>query len=184
PYGLAVIAFAWQGPLQGRFGPYANVTRFATLALLLVFNGYLVLLQRPAIAKAQYPANDPHQLLTTMQAAVGPGDHRVLLEEWQLYYAGRALGWNMFLHSNPVGEQRYTEFLSTMDYVIMREEFGWYNVYNKLEPAGFVFKTSVSFAPPASTVTDVLGIELAVPQVRYPTVHIYEKAQTGTSLTD
>ena len=159
-------------------GRYADFGRHVALALLL-FNTYQVLLKRPAIAVSQHPANDPQQLLAAMEDVIGTGPYRVLLEEWQFYYAGRDLGWHMFLHSNPVDEQQYIEFLSSMDYVIMRAEQGWYGVHDKLEPAGFEFSSALSFAAPASS--RMLGLDVNVPQVFYPTIHIYEKAAVTES---
>lgn len=176
PYGLAAIAFAWPAANGRSMGRYAEFGRYATLAFLLLFNTYQVLLKRPAVAMAQHPANDPQQLLAAMENVIGTGPYRVLLEEWQFYYAGRDLGWHMFLHSNPVDKQQYIEFLSSMDYVIMRAEQGWYGVHDKLEPAGFQFSSAISFATPASSRTRVLGLEVNVPQVYYPTIYIYKKA--------
>jgi hypothetical protein len=182
PYGLAAIGYSFSKDFDGRHSRYANLARNAALIFLISYNSIQVLAIRPVIASAQKPANLPQQFFPELKKAIGPGPYRVLLEEWPVYYAGRELGWHMFLFSSRVSENEYTEFLKTMDYVIIKQEFGWYGTYDNLEPAGFELKSSVQFAIPASTESTWGPFKFDVPQYPYNTLDIYGK-KTDMSAT-
>ena len=93
PYFLAVISYAYVKFKNGGYYRYMNLFLQVLLFLLVGWNTSQVLLINPAIAEAQRPANEPQQFLPALKEAIGPGSYRVLLKEWQAYYAGRALGW-------------------------------------------------------------------------------------------
>ena len=177
PYLLAIIGFTCSNLLNGSYHRYVNFSLQSLLVLLVGWNVSQVLVIRTAIAEAQRPANEPQQLLSALKEAIGPGSYRVLLLEWQAYYAARALGWNMYISSNRLSGEEYIKFMSTMDYVILRDKPMTRATSARLEPAGFELKSSISFASPKKSEIGWWRFKLNVPQRTYPTINIYHKKQ-------
>ena len=46
----------------------------------------------------------------------------MLLEVWEAYYAGRALGWEMYQAGSPVSGAEYLDFVKGMDFAILPRE--------------------------------------------------------------
>jgi hypothetical protein len=177
PYFMAMIAYSCSNPLDGGGYRYAKLSLKVLLVLLVSWNVSQVLVINPAIAEAQRPANTPQQFLPALKEVIGPGPYRVLLTEFPEYYAGRALGWHMYLSNSPVPGKEYTEFLSTMDYIILREKPKTSATSGKLEAAGFKLKSTIHFASPKRSVTGWWSFKLSVPQSVYPAINIYQKEQ-------
>ncbi len=177
PYFLVMISYSCSNISNGGYHRYANLSLQVLIVLLVSWNVSQVLVIRPTIAEAQRPANEPQQFIPALKEAIGPGSHRVLLKEWQPYYAGRALGWEMYLSSNPVSKMEYIKFLSTMDYIILREKPLTNATSGRLEAAGFELMSTISFASPKRAEIGWWRMKLSVPQKVYPTLKIYQKKQ-------
>ena len=63
---------------------------------MLIWSGGLSLGARTIVAERQREARDPDALLRLMREAVGEGPRSVYLNSYELYYAGRDLGWRYF----------------------------------------------------------------------------------------
>jgi hypothetical protein len=122
PYLLVMIAgaatFAWQGSSTG----ITKKILSRILAALLLWNASLVMVIRPitSLMKAQDPPVE--QSFDVLRDSIGAGPHRVLVEEWSVYFAGRELGWKMFRAGAAFTRSDYIEFLETMDYIILLEK--------------------------------------------------------------
>jgi hypothetical protein len=175
PYFIVMIGYSWSKPLEGGYHRYSKIFLQVILVLLVSWNSAQVLVIRPKIAEAQRPANEPQQFMPALEEAIGYGAYRVLLKEWQAYYAGRALGWKMYLSSNPIADEEYIQFLSTMDYIILREKPKTRATSGKLDVAGFELQTTIRFESPVKSETGWWGMKLTVPQKVYPTIKVYQK---------
>jgi hypothetical protein len=75
---------------------------------------------RNIVALTQVEGRNPERILEFAEAVIGEGDHKVLIP-YELYYAGRDLGWkvyNFFGYIQSPSDSDYKKFLSQMDYII------------------------------------------------------------------
>jgi hypothetical protein len=174
PYGFAFVAYAFSGPL-GPVVARARTVLVVLLAGLLSYNAGTVLVARPAEALAVYPANDPGQFQPRFERIIGRGPHRVLLMEWHLYYVARELGWHYYRSNNPIGGQEYTNFIASMDYVILRERPLSQGTISRLHDAGFELEASIPF--PEAPVNSIgwWFFERPIYAEVYPTINVYSK---------
>ncbi len=91
----------------------------AMLALAVSWSAAVSLVARPALALSQREGRAPGKLLEASQAAFGAGPLRVY-PPWELYYAGRALGWAMYRPYGAITEREWTPFLAKVDIGIAR----------------------------------------------------------------
>jgi hypothetical protein len=124
PYFLLAIASScsalWtQSPPR----PGLRMAVSATLVIALTWSGAMTLVARNALALKQRVQRDPHELLKLATSEIGKGDYRVYMGTWQLYYAGRSLGWRQFRtpESNVISPS-LLEHLGSMDFVVFRED--------------------------------------------------------------
>lgn len=176
PYLLAIIggaaAVSWQAS-NLRLGK-AVLTR--ALVLLLAWNSVLVLIIRPVILWHQHPVADPDEIISALEQTVGTGDYRVLLAEWQPYFAGRALGWQMLNGVNPVSVEVYEQFLMTMDFVIVAENPLYQSLSDWMrEDDNFKLIDRLAFAESKTRVLDFKIFTLTVPSRGYKTILVYRK---------
>ena len=107
----------------------------------------------------QHEARSPKQIQTALAGLIGSGPYRVLVTEWDMYYAARALGWknyNLFGRYYR-GHDDFREFIQTMDFVILRDKFSFLKAANpdELEAAGFELLSTISFVQPDSAIIDL-----------------------------
>jgi hypothetical protein len=114
------------------------------LALLLAWNATMVLVLRPLSAWSQRAADPQAVLLENLRAAIGPGAHRVLLEDWSSYYAARQLGWRSYRAGSPVTAERYAEFIATMEYVVVLQRPLYDTTRRLTRAAGFEHQATLT----------------------------------------
>jgi hypothetical protein len=151
PYGLAMVAGACQVLATGRAGWLSRRAMNYLLALLLAWNGTVVLVLRPRSDWPRRAADPQAVLLENLRAAIGPGAHRVLLEDWSSYYAARQLGWRSYRAGSPVSAQRYAEFIATMDYVVVLQRPLYDTTRRLTRAAGFRHQATLTVRSPAGS---------------------------------
>jgi hypothetical protein len=125
PYYLLAISVGAKALLtaQPRKSAAPWVVAFA-FAVMLVWSAGMTLVGRTYLALKQKEARNPAVLLSMAETQVGPGAHKVYLGNWELYYAGRRLGWKQFRSSFPANwdDPQLLKLISGMDYVIYGED--------------------------------------------------------------
>lgn len=187
PYFVALIAGACTMVSQGGGGPRRKVILIASLGLLVFWNAGVSLAYRPIVAHAQKEARSPDQIRKALNELIGPGSYRVLLEEWDMYYAARSLGWKSYKVYGPLRRSslKFREFLESMDYVIQRDKFEHLVLSNsQLKDAGFRQISKLSFIQPLET-----GIRIGPFRIRsqypvYEDVLVYKKILGLDEFTD
>jgi hypothetical protein len=144
PYGLAMVAGACQVLATSEAGWLSRRTMNYLLALLLAWNATMVLVLRPLSAWSQRAADPQAVLLENLRAAIGPGAHRVLLEDWSSYYAARQLGWRSYRAGSPVTAERYAEFIATMEYVVVLQRPLYDTTRRLTRAAGFEHQATLT----------------------------------------
>ena len=159
PYIAAIVAGACASLVHKRNAPRRKTAIYSILGLLIAWNVAITLVKRPIIAFSQYEARSPKQIQTALDGLIGSGPYRVLVTEWDMYYAARALGWknyNLFGRYYPYSDD-FREFIQTMDFVILRDKFRFLKAANPddLEAAGFELLATISFVQPDSAIIDL-----------------------------
>lgn len=179
PYLVAMFAGALTIIHGDSDRPRRRAILISAVGLLLCWNLITSLVHRPLIASHQQEVWSPEQIRPALERAIGPGDHRVLLEEWDMYPAARSLGWRIFkvFGRYPKDRDEAQAFLASMDYVIKRNAFAFLVVSDKnLELAGFSLISTVSFARPESDEIRLGPFRLRAPNAFYGDVLIYGKS--------
>ena len=94
------------------------------LVSLLIWSITISLGVRNIVALTQVEGRNPERILEFAEALIGKGDHKVLIP-YELYYAGRNLGWkvyNSFGYIQSPSDSDYKKFLSQMNYVITTDK--------------------------------------------------------------
>jgi hypothetical protein len=179
PYFLAIVAAAYaHASKPGKHLSLAKSLRYL-LAFSLALGITWVLVLRPAVAYMNWPANDPAQVTVALERAIGPGNHRVLLEFWEAYYAGRSLGWVMYRAGSPVSMVDYVEFAATMDFAVLLKHGSYADISrSQLVEAGFVLTDEIDFAQARAITLPLLGFTF--PGGGYPSIQVYENARRST----
>ncbi len=177
PYLLAMIAGAATVVWAGNGAPRSRSLWQAGLALMLLWNAGTVLLFRTYTAVQQATSYAPEVLLPGLQRAVGAGSHRVLADEWHVYFAGRQLGWQMIRPGAPLDKTGYATLLRTMDYVIVNQVPYNETTLNLVKELGFELKQTLEF--PQSPARDVnLGLlQWHMVAGGYPSLLVYQNPQ-------
>lgn len=187
PYGIAMIAWAWSGPQPLKMPGLLGAARSVALVALIGVHAVQVMVARPVHAFARQPANDPDQFLPVLATTVGAGPCRVLLKEWEAYYAGRELGWRMLVASNPTGYPEYSRFVGSMDHALLRSSADSGATIRALNEHGFERIGRFEPARPAQRELDLGGYRVLVNQATYPEINLFrhprggsERAQAGS----
>lgn len=179
PYFMAFIGFACSGVKTGRSGRAKQLTLNTLLILSLGWNVAQVLVIKPIVAASLMPANSPEPLTSGLSDAVGAGPWRVMLEAWPAYYAGRSLGWKMYLAGDLLSDEEYSHFISTMDFVLTREH-SWFGLSDRrLKAAGFELKTVLRFSKPDAPAAGWWADLLSLPPTGYKPIKIYKKSPSA-----
>lgn len=120
PYLAVIVAEASRVAFALAPGSRRRSAWVLLLSCLVAFNGWQVLFARPWATFSPPPAAKRTE--ASLASAIGPGPHRVLLEDWGSYFEGRRLGWRLYRPGSPVPVERYRDFLLTLDYVIVRQQ--------------------------------------------------------------
>ena len=96
PYLLLAIACFGSLKWRGTNLVPAKLAVVGAFCIMLIWSGGLSLGARTIVAERQREARDPDALLRLMREAVGEGPRSVYLNSYELYYAGRDLGWRYF----------------------------------------------------------------------------------------
>ena len=185
PYFVAMFAGA-STTIHGDPGrPRRKVLYYCALGLLLSFSFMTSLIHRPLIANHQREARSPDQIRPALEQVVGPGGHRVLLEEWDMYPAARSLGWRIFKVFGRYPEDRAEAqaFLGSMDYVIKRNTFEFLvRSDEELKMAGFSLIATVTFTKPKGDEIRLGPLRFRAPDTYYRDVLIYGKSANEGSV--
>ena len=179
PYFAAIAGGACAILSLNRSMVRRRIIVYGALAFLLAWNMSITLVKRPVIALHQKQARSPENIQAALADAIGPGPYRVLLEEWDPYFAARGLGWKIykpfgrFVQASP----DYRQLLESMDYVILRKEFLWMKVdLDLLEASGFELHSQVTFPQPASSEISWGPFSFRGSETIYEDLSIYHKA--------
>jgi len=177
PYLLVIIGgaaeFAWRG---GSFA-LSKPLLIRLLILLLMWNSVMVVGIRPFISYHQQPARKPAELISKLERVVGKGQHRVLVGEWAPYFAGRALGWQIFREGSPIDANRYEQFLLTLDFILVAETPLYPLLANLLRSENFELVQKIEFEKHSATRLNLPGFELHIPESGYQTILVYRPAR-------
>jgi len=180
PYIVAIFAGAFTSLEHLKNAPRRKIMLYSSLSLLLAWNFAVSLIERPLIAISQKEARSPDQIQTAMADSIGYGPYRVLLVEWDVYYAARSLGWKYYKLFGQYYSQKddFQEFLQSMDYVILRDEFGWMKETNPedLKAAGFELLTTISFVQPDSGFVDAWFFKIQAQDNVYRDLQIFKNS--------
>jgi hypothetical protein len=151
PYFMLMIAGATTTVKGLVYAPRRKILMGVVVGLLLIWNAGSLFLVRTYVATEKLPGNDSTQIYNAFRDAVGLGPHRVLLEEWEGYYAARQLGWKIYRAGSPIPRNGYVEFIKSMDYVVIRDPkksiMPQLNLEN-LKDAGFELQERIEFEQP------------------------------------
>ena len=178
PYLIAFIAGAGATLSLNNNIQRRRAVLYSMLGFLLALNVGITLVRRPVIALHQKDARLPENITQAMNKAIGAGPHKVFMQEWDMYFAGRALGWKIYkvFGRAGVGTPEFQEFLANMDYVILRTDFLFMKVSPEvLEKAGFELHTEISFPGPDSSAIELGPLSLRGPVPIYDDLLIYKK---------
>jgi len=148
PYFIAIIAGACYEVQRSGVWSRRRISLIAVVGILLFWNTNISLIERPLVALKKQDAQLPDQIFAAMERVIGPGPHRVLVEEWDIYPAARSLGWKSFkvFGRYPVNQSDRQTFLESMDYVIKRNRFSFLVVKDEeLEMYGFKLLSTLNF---------------------------------------
>ena len=176
PYVFTIIAgaatVAWSN--DRRFWSKAIMSR--VMAFLLIWNGSLVLVIRPAIAFHEKASSDLTLMMPALKSAIGTGPFRVLLEDWAAYYSARNLGWKIYRSGLVFPGPAYAELLQTMDYVIVQER-PLYDITKSLidDNPKFELHAKIQFEPNNSRSVIWGPIRIPITGHTYPTLLVFRK---------
>jgi hypothetical protein len=178
PYFAAIIGGACAVIASGREKPRRKAILIGTLALLISWNAGVSLVKRPLIAYFQQDARSPDHIREVLEDAIGVGPYRVLLEEWDMYYAARSLGWKSYKVYGPLRRRspKFREFLKGMDYVIQRNNYQHLvSSEELLEAAGFRQVSTLSFMQPSITEISLGPFKVRAPNSVYDDAVVYQR---------
>ena len=155
PYLVVLATGAVESPLLARRRVSMGVV--ALVALALVWGAFFSVVARPVVAVLARHQRDHAALVQTCREAIGTGNVRVYLDAWQVYYAGRQLGWRQYHNSGSARETvldllsgRIT-FLRRMDYYVANAGTVTDRMSNTLQRAGFAPQAEVHVGPGKTT---------------------------------
>jgi len=142
PYLLVLSAGFYQHLAEQ--GSVKNHRRVGTIILmgLLAWSVGLTLVLRPVLAWGQKEARSPDILLEAAETSIGAGAHHVLVDPWEFYYAGRALGWKIYRPHISYDIDR-EKLLVRMDYAILPYDKKDTPYTEQLEKAGLRYKDTL-----------------------------------------
>jgi hypothetical protein len=177
PYIAAIVAGACASLAANRNAPRRKIAIYSVLGLLIAWNVAITLVKRPVITLSQHEARSPKQIQTALASLIGSGPYRVLVTEWDMYYAARALGWknyNLFGRYQPFSDD-FKDFIHTMDFVILRDKFRFLKAANPdaMEAAGFELLSTISFVQPDSEIIDLGFFSIRSTDTVYEDVQVF-----------
>jgi hypothetical protein len=178
PYLVAFIASASATLSLRKDIQHRRAVLYSLLGFLLALNVGITLVRRPAIAFHQKEARLPENITHAMNQAIGAGPYNVFMQEWDMYFAGRALGWKIYKIFGRAGEgtPEFRKFLAKMDYVILRTDFLFMKVGPEvLENAGFELHTKISFPEPNDSAIELGPLSFRSSVSIYDDLLIYKK---------
>jgi len=101
PYVVVLAAGTMESPALRRRWVAAGVT--VLLALGLVWEAGFSVVARPALAMLTRQERDHGALVRACRNAIGSGNIRVYTDTFQVYYAGRTLGWRLYHNPHAIG---------------------------------------------------------------------------------
>jgi hypothetical protein len=156
PYFMAIMAGTLTWAWEANSAPRRKLVIILALALMVGGNAWVSAWQRPHLAVSQAEARSPAQFDEQLRSAIGEGAFSVLTTEWEIYYAARALGWKTYylFGRKRRSDSDFADFLSRMDYAIIRNEFAFSKpvVEDDLRSNGFEEHAIITFETlPADT---------------------------------
>ena len=85
---------------------------------LLLWSGTISLVARTALAMTHRESRDPALLLAESAGIRASSGSLVFLRSWEFYYAGRRLGWHMYIPYDTYSENQLRSLYGRMDYAI------------------------------------------------------------------
>lgn len=179
PLLAAIIASAFARCQEDKRIRWRSATLYSFFGLLLAWNAYTTLIERSVIAHHQRNASAQEHVIRLLSDSIGEGPHRVLLSEWDMYYAARALGWKAFRLQGRTnrGETSFKDFLGTIDYIIYRDEYSFFRAVRleEIEKFGFTEVDRISFPQPEKTKVKAGPIDINIPEIVYKEVTVYSR---------
>jgi hypothetical protein len=176
PYLIAFVAGACAELSMRSDVQRRRMVLYSLLGFLLAFNISITLVKRPMVALHQKNARLPENITRSMEKAIGSGPQNVFTQEWDMYFAGRALGWNIYKIFGRIspGTPEFEAFLANMDWVILRTDFLFMKVSpDVLEKSGFELHTKISFPDPDDSAIELGPFSFRAPTPIYADVLIY-----------
>ncbi|NNL04405.1 MAG: hypothetical protein HKO85_03885 [Xanthomonadales bacterium] len=181
PYLVAILAGAYSQVAQDRSIRWRHATLVCVTALLLAWCAHISLIKRPVIAISQELSRSPQQIYQLMKDTIGEGEFRVLLVEWEMYYAARQLGWKPYKLFGRIDRKSagFSAFLDKMDYVIVRDKL----IFKKeiriqdLHDSGFEMLKTVSFPKPDQTIFEWGPYRIETTNAIYEDVMIFKNTK-------
>ena len=120
PYLYLSIALVADRCLQSSQRRVGRRISGCVLVFMLVWSCVVTLGARTLKAIQQRQTRDPQQMFDLASRTIGPGSHRVYLDNWDGYYAGRKMGWKLFRFYDdvPADTKDWKDLLSTMDFAM------------------------------------------------------------------
>jgi hypothetical protein len=179
PYFVAIFAGACATLPVKDIGSYRKLALYSAISLLLFWGVSVSLVKRPVLAIYQKEARSPEQIQMVLSELVGAGPHRVLMSQWSVYFAARALEWNYYKVFGRYYKwsDDFRDFLESLDYVILSEKYFWANetTPEQLKLANFELVSTISFKSPDSEHFSILGIRLLAPDEIYEDILVYRR---------
>jgi hypothetical protein len=140
PYFVALLGSFWQVDSLSDYSLSNRRLHEVLLTATLIWSIAATLIARPVLALRQADGRDPRILNEAALTVVGAGRHRVYLQAWAFYFAGRSLGWQMYLPYSSTHEGNFRRLLASMDYAIIPTQDVNERMVNQLLQVGFHFK--------------------------------------------
>ena len=119
PYFVGLVGDGYQEMSVRWSGPAGARLRQTCLGLAMAWAVALSLIGRSANAWSQREERDPERLITAAEVTLGHAQRRVYLGPWELYYAGRFLGWEMFREYGTFSSAEWRTLLGHVDSAIL-----------------------------------------------------------------
>jgi hypothetical protein len=124
---------------------------YATFAVMLGWSGGMTLAARTYLALKEAEGRNPTVLIAMTEQEIGPGPHKVYLGNWELYYAGRGLGWQQFKMSpEDWNDESFLALIRQMDHVIFSPNHSKRPTEELMAQLGFNARTATTSGPVAA----------------------------------
>jgi hypothetical protein len=182
PYFAAITAGAFTVVSANSSIRWRHMLLVCMVTLLLSWEAGVSLIKRPLLASHQSAARQIDQILELADAQIGRGPIRVLMVEWEFYYAARELGWEAYKLFGAIdrSSNEFRNLLESMDYVIFRERLSIFKEIrsNDLKEAGFELVSTNQFRKSKTGAIDLGLYRFSIPETIYDDVSIYRNSKS------